>query len=291
MIEDTTTPFDSIDRRKFLRAGVGVAGATAALPILTGNVAAHFPAKLTIDIKPKSEKNRIMLGSGGTVTVAVVQTDGFDPTSKPVHYRFGTPDVVASGGGARPAESAQLKDVNGDGRMDLVLEFPLAETGFDGDEKKGKLIWERDHKGSEHGLSGAGPVTVIGGEQPAATANTTTGHEHGEEPTATTNATTGGAHGGHEHGGHEHGEEPTATMNATTAPTANTATGTAAKPATTTGKSTAATGGSNTATGESDTTTKTTTTTAQGPGFGALAAFGSVASIGAYLFARNSDNE
>lgn len=248
MTRHTTATFDSIDRRQFLRAGVGVAGATAALPVFTGNAAAHMPEKLTIDIKPKSGKNRIVLGRSKTITVAVIQTDRFNPTSKPIRYRFGAPEVVASGGGARPTGSPQLKDINGDGKMDLVLEFPLAETGFDGDEKKGKLIWERGHKGSEHGLAGVGPVTIIGGEPPTATRNMTTG--------------------------------TAAKQTTTTATTKPMTTATTQKPTTQT-----------TTTAESNTTTGATTTAAQGPGFGMLAALGGIASIGTYLFARNSENK
>lgn len=257
MTEHTTAMFDSIDRRQFLRAGAGVAGTAAALPTFAGTAAAHFPEKLNIDITPKSDKNRIVLGSGGMITVAILQTDGFDPTSKQVHYRFGAPDAVENGGGARPAGSAQLKDINGDGKIDLILEFPVAETGFDGNEKKGKLVWERGHKGSDHGLAGTVPVTVIGGKQPtaatASTANPATMTETTREPTTIT--TTGAA-----------------------------STVTDTEPMTATGNSTGASA-------ESTATAKATTTTAQGPGFGMLTALGGIGSIAAYLFTRYTDSK
>lgn len=35
----------------------------------------------------------------------------------------------------------------------------MEETGFDGDETTGKLVWERDESG-EHGYSGTDEVTI-----------------------------------------------------------------------------------------------------------------------------------
>ncbi|WP_245977807.1 hypothetical protein [Halopiger aswanensis] len=126
-----------------------------------GHVAAHFPASLEVDIKPGSEKNPINPKSNGVIPVAVLQTDEFDPTSEDVRYRFGAPDIVGEGGGARPKHDGHVEDVNGDGRDDLVLHFPIAETGFDGDTSGGRLEWERTEAG-EHGLSGADTVTIVG---------------------------------------------------------------------------------------------------------------------------------
>jgi hypothetical protein len=158
--ERTDADQPSVARRGFLKAGAGVVSATAGLAAISGSAAAHFPEKLDIDIKPGSEKNRIILGSEGVIPVAVLQTEQFDPTNKEVHYRFGAPDVVNSGGGARPVYGGQSVDVNDDGRTDLILHFPAEETGFTDAEETGILVWERHQKGSEHGLSGTGPVTT-----------------------------------------------------------------------------------------------------------------------------------
>lgn len=151
----------SIARRGFLRVSAGIAATAIGIASLSGNVAAHFPSDLEIDIKPGSEKNPINPNSNGVIPVAVLQTSEFDPTSEDIRYRFGAPDVVADGGGARPAHDGHVDDVDGDGRDDLVLHFPTAETEFDGDESEGRLEWERTESG-EHGLSGTDTITIVG---------------------------------------------------------------------------------------------------------------------------------
>lgn len=151
-----------IARRSLLKTGIGAATSVTALAALGGTAAAHFPSGLEIDIKPGSEDNPIDPNSNGVVPVAVLQTEEFDPTAENVDYRFGAPDVVSNGGGARPAHGGHVEDVDGDGNDDLVLHFPTAETGFDGDEETGRLEWERGETGAEHGLSGTDDVTIVG---------------------------------------------------------------------------------------------------------------------------------
>lgn len=151
----------SISRRSVLRAGAGVAATALGVAALGGQAAAHFPAGLEIDVKPDSDENTINPDGRGVTTVAVLQTDNFDPTSEDVRYRFGAPDVVRDGGGARPAHTGHVEDVDGDDRPDLVLHFPTDETGFDGDESEARLEWERTESG-HHGLSGTDEVTIAG---------------------------------------------------------------------------------------------------------------------------------
>lgn len=162
----------SLARRRVLKIGAGAATTAVALPALSGSAAAHFPEQLEIDIKPDCEKNTINPTSDGVVPVAVLYTefegdDGntvvFDPTKRDVRYRFGVPDAVDNGNGARPVHCGHAEDVDGDGHDDLVLHFPVAETGFDGDESKGKLRWLR-HESGEHGYSGTDSVTTVGSE-------------------------------------------------------------------------------------------------------------------------------
>lgn len=158
----TATPPDSpLARRGFFRLSTGLAATALGIGSFAGQVSAHFPEDLEIDIRPGSEDNPINPDSNGLVPVAVLQTDEFDPTSADVRYRFGAHDVVAGGGGARPAHRGHVEDVNGDGRDDLVLHFSTDGTGFDGDASEGRLEWERTEEG-HHGLSGTDTVTPVG---------------------------------------------------------------------------------------------------------------------------------
>lgn len=152
---------DSIDRRRFLASAAGAAATAVALPAV-GTAAAHFPEDLEIEVKPGSDESPIHPNARGVIPVAVLQTEAFDPTSEGVHYRFGAPDAVADGGGARPARHA-VEDVNGDGDDDLVLHFSAADAGFDGDEDAAALYWERE-QGAHHGLSGTDAITIVGRE-------------------------------------------------------------------------------------------------------------------------------
>lgn len=151
----------SKSRRDVIRAGAGAAAAAVAVPALTGQAAAHFPDELSVDVKPHSDENVVAPKGHGFVPVTVLQTDEFDPTSEPVRYRFGAPDVVGDGGGARPIHDGYPLDVDGDGREDLLLLFPTRGTGFDSDVGQARIEWERE-EGGEHGLSGTDSVTVVG---------------------------------------------------------------------------------------------------------------------------------
>lgn len=152
-------------RRDVLKTGLGAAMGTIALPLISRRAAAHFPDELMIDIKPGCGRNPINPKSRGVIPVTVARTefeqDGsrvvFDPAERAVRYRFGAPDVVEQGGGARPVHGGHV--VDGDDHEILVLHFPTQDAGFDGDESLGKLLWERDENG-EHGYAGTDHVTV-----------------------------------------------------------------------------------------------------------------------------------
>lgn len=151
----------AIGRRQFVALGATVTAATAGLTAFGGQAAAHFEEKLKIDVRPGSDRNPIKPGSHGIVPVAVLQTEDFDPAEEDVRYRFGAPDVVAEGGGARPIRDGVPVDVNRDDSDDLVLFFPTDEAGFDGDEESARLVWEESSEG-EHGLAGTDDVTIVG---------------------------------------------------------------------------------------------------------------------------------
>ncbi|ELZ12265.1 hypothetical protein C479_05638 [Halovivax asiaticus JCM 14624] len=150
----------SSTRRTVLRTGAAITASGLGLATLTGQVAAHFPPKLDIDIVPGSEANPVIPNRFGMVPVAILQNDEFDPTSEDVRYRFGAPDVVTDREGARPIFDGFVTDVDDDGNDDLLLVFPMDGTGFDGDETEGRIEWERDESG-EHGLSGTDAVTIV----------------------------------------------------------------------------------------------------------------------------------
>jgi hypothetical protein len=162
------TKYDGTTRRGFLKTGLGAAATAVAFPMMAGRASAHFPKKLAIDIEPDCDENTLDPDCHGVVPVAVLYTEFendkretvvFDPTERAMRYRFGAPDVVQSDG-AKPVHDGHVEDVNGDGHDDLVLHFPIEETGFDGDESVGTLVWEREEGG--HGYSGTDQVTIVG---------------------------------------------------------------------------------------------------------------------------------
>lgn len=151
---------DHTDRRTVLKTAAGVVASTAAVTALSGSAAAHFPRDLDVDVTPGTEQNAINPRSDGVTTVAVLSNESFDPTSEEIRYRFGPVDVVEAGGGATPVRHRE-RDVNDDGREDLVLQFRTDRAGVDGDESEAELRWDRDES-REHGLSGRDEVTVVG---------------------------------------------------------------------------------------------------------------------------------
>ncbi|WP_126663810.1 hypothetical protein [Haloterrigena salifodinae] len=157
---DSTTD-SAMARRRVLRGGTGLAATALGIATLGGQAAAHFPTDLEIDVKPGTERAPINPNSCGVIPVAVLRTDEFDPTSEDVRYRFGAPDVVEGGDGARPMHGGHAVDMNGDGRDDLLLLFPAPDAGFDGDESTARLEWERSEDGA-HGLAGTAPIRIVG---------------------------------------------------------------------------------------------------------------------------------
>lgn len=74
---------------------------------------------VTIDIKPGSFPNTINLGSSGTVPVAIFSTATFDArTVDPTTVTLASAPVKLNGKGT---PMASFQDVNGDGRLDIVV--------------------------------------------------------------------------------------------------------------------------------------------------------------------------
>jgi IgA Peptidase M64 len=85
------------------------------------------PAKMlvAIDIRPRSDANKINPSSTKNINVAIFSGNGFDATTvDPNTVRFG-----ATGAEAAPIHVG-LRDVNGDGRRDMVVRFEIQDTGI-----------------------------------------------------------------------------------------------------------------------------------------------------------------
>jgi hypothetical protein len=81
--------------------------------------------QISIDIEPGAFPNSINPKKLGVIPVAILGTDTFDAaTVDPSTVRFG-----ATGAEAAPVHSA-LQDVNGDGKLDMILQFAAQSTGI-----------------------------------------------------------------------------------------------------------------------------------------------------------------
>lgn len=77
------------------------------------------PIQVLIDIKPGSSANAINLGSGGVTPVAILSSASFDASRvDPLSVSLASAPARLKGKGTA---QASLEDVNGDGRLDLVI--------------------------------------------------------------------------------------------------------------------------------------------------------------------------
>lgn len=85
----------------------------------TGTIQDDDALQVPIDIKPGSFPNSINLGANGSVPVAILSTASFDATTvDPATVTLASAPVRMRGNGTLMASS---QDVNGDGRLDLVV--------------------------------------------------------------------------------------------------------------------------------------------------------------------------
>jgi len=167
---------DGTGRRGFVRGAAGLAAGAVALPALSGVAAAHFPAKLDVDVQPGNEENFVDLDEQDHVTVDVYPSEflnsddekaTFDPTEREVRYRFGARSELDDGEGARPVDDGEVVETStGHGDEESVevlrLRFPVEGTDLHRGDDTAWLFWERDPSG-EHGYSGFDTVSVYGG--------------------------------------------------------------------------------------------------------------------------------
>jgi hypothetical protein len=112
----------------FGRPVVGFVDADGLTATFTGiaslsTVVGLIPEALTVgvDIKPGDSPNTINLKSKGVLPVAILSTDTFDATTvRPETVLLAGASVRLKGNG-QPVLS--FEDVNGDGRLDIVLQF------------------------------------------------------------------------------------------------------------------------------------------------------------------------
>lgn len=124
-----------------------------------------------VDIKPGRDPNSINPKSRGDISVAILQTMDFDPTTSidVSSLHFGDPDDVEfdgsgnANGGATPAHpGGHVEDVNGDNNDDLVLHFPTQDADFESDDTEGLLIGKTT---SGDLVAGTDSVNIVGGGQ------------------------------------------------------------------------------------------------------------------------------
>jgi Beta-propeller repeat len=85
-----------------------------------------------IDIKPGSDTNPINLRSKGVIPVAILSTQSFDATTvDPASVCYGDAEDASQRDCTEAHAKGHLEDVNGDGRLDLLLHFETQQTGID----------------------------------------------------------------------------------------------------------------------------------------------------------------
>lgn len=95
----------------------------------------QFVVRVTVDVKPGSDLNPLNPASKGVVPVAVLSTDTFDATAiDSSSVRFGVTGTEAA------AAQTQVEDVDGDGRLDLVFQFPTNALGIPAASPAGSVV-------------------------------------------------------------------------------------------------------------------------------------------------------
>jgi hypothetical protein len=90
-----------------------------------GAVEFRGPMLVSVDIRPKTDANRINPNSTKKINVAIFSINGFDATAVNANsVRFGATGIEA------PPIHGAIRDVIGDERFDMVLTFEIQSTGI-----------------------------------------------------------------------------------------------------------------------------------------------------------------
>jgi hypothetical protein len=110
--------------------------------------------EVALDIKPGAFPNPINPRSEGVIPVAILTTETFDATTaNPITVRLG-----ATGTEAIPVKSA-LKDVDGDGDIDLILHFKNQDTGIQCGKTSASLTGQTF---DGHAIEGSDSIVTVG---------------------------------------------------------------------------------------------------------------------------------
>src|SRR5262249_42459080 len=114
---------------RIVEADLDTAAVTVFKDGLTGPAGLNFRQEFVlpgdVGVQPRSGPEPVNPNARGVVPVALLGTDAFDVTTvNSSSVRFGVNGVEAA-----PAQS-HLEDVDGDGRLDIVFQFPTTKLGI-----------------------------------------------------------------------------------------------------------------------------------------------------------------
>jgi hypothetical protein len=121
-----TTQFVPFDARTLAAMWGTTAHLTCRVQTVDGLIARglYNPTVVTIDIRPDEFPNRIDPRDSGQVPVAILSTIGFDAS-------YINPGSLRLGGASTAIrDRGEIKDVNGDGRPDLLVHFPSRDLSL-----------------------------------------------------------------------------------------------------------------------------------------------------------------
>ena len=134
----------------------------AVSPALAEEMTCATPTPVSIDIKPGSYPNSVNLNSQGVLPVAVLTTAGFDASQfvpQMVHLAdANTPmsDICATATAVRWV----YKDVNGDGRLDLLFFFNTQGLNFTASTTAAMLMGHGTYAGATTHIMGMDSVLI-----------------------------------------------------------------------------------------------------------------------------------